>query len=223
MKPLIKELDKTQDVFKVLKCIIRLKLKDGIMQGYIIDCNDFACDFIGYTPQEIKAMGIHFLFSILHLDDFQKFAQAVTVLHSKLASEYRNEYRLLPKNSKYYHWVQCTCVNFVPKDADEYMYFANTMIVSHKPAEPYIYSNTVKQITAGRKGRLVELKKLSEQEIKIARYIVANYTDKEIARLLNLSPKTVKTHRHNIHQKLQTCDTADLVRLALQHAPELLQ
>ena len=59
--------------------------------------------------------------------------------------------------------------------------------------------------------------KLSQREIEIVRLIVAGYTDNIIAGKLNLSSKTVNTHRKNILSKLSLPNTASLVRVAMQN------
>jgi DNA-binding CsgD family transcriptional regulator len=44
--------------------------------------------------------------------------------------------------------------------------------------------------------------RLSPTEVKVARLIRSRKTDKEIARMLNLSRSTILTHRHHIREKL---------------------
>lgn len=53
---------------------------------------------------------------------------------------------------------------------------------------------------------------LSEREREVLGLIVAGLTNKEIGRALNLSPRTVETHRANLFAKLQAESLAQLIR-----------
>jgi two-component system, LuxR family, response regulator FixJ len=53
---------------------------------------------------------------------------------------------------------------------------------------------------------------LSEREREVLGLIVAGLTNKEIGRSLDLSPRTVETHRANLFAKLQTESLAQLIR-----------
>jgi DNA-binding CsgD family transcriptional regulator len=53
------------------------------------------------------------------------------------------------------------------------------------------------------KARNEELRKLSPQEFQIANLIRQGKTSKDIAELLNLSRRTIESHRKNIRSKLQ--------------------
>ncbi len=53
---------------------------------------------------------------------------------------------------------------------------------------------------------------LSEREREVLGLIVAGLTNKEIGRALELSPRTVETHRANLFAKLQAASLAQLIR-----------
>jgi FixJ family two-component response regulator len=53
---------------------------------------------------------------------------------------------------------------------------------------------------------------LSEREREVLGFIVAGLTNKEIARALALSPRTVETHRANLFAKLDCDSLAQLIR-----------
>jgi len=59
------------------------------------------------------------------------------------------------------------------------------------------------------------LGELSPREIEIVRLIALGYTSREIATKLNLSRRTVETHRSRIHSKLGVTTRSELVRFAL--------
>jgi len=56
---------------------------------------------------------------------------------------------------------------------------------------------------------------LTSREIEILKLIVEGLSNKLIAYKLYISLRTVDTHRTNIMRKLQTKNTAELVRLAI--------
>jgi two-component system, NarL family, response regulator NreC len=57
---------------------------------------------------------------------------------------------------------------------------------------------------------------LSTREVEVLRLIALGHTSVEIAGKLHLSPRTVETHRANIHGKLGLRTRAELVRYALR-------
>ncbi len=54
------------------------------------------------------------------------------------------------------------------------------------------------------------------REVEVLRLIALGHTSVEIARKLQLSPRTVESHRARIHQKLGLATRAELVRFALR-------
>jgi two-component system, NarL family, response regulator NreC len=58
--------------------------------------------------------------------------------------------------------------------------------------------------------------KLTPREVEVLRLIALGYTSVEIARKLQLSPRTVETHRAHIFTKLAYSTRAGLVRYALR-------
>lgn len=58
---------------------------------------------------------------------------------------------------------------------------------------------------------------LTAREREIARLVARGLSSKEIARQLDLSPRTVENHRAALMQKLAVRDTARLVRWCLEH------
>ncbi len=58
---------------------------------------------------------------------------------------------------------------------------------------------------------------LSSREIEVLGLIAKGYTNRQIANQLNLSVRTVDTHRANVMGKLGLSNRADLVRYATEH------
>jgi two-component system, NarL family, response regulator NreC len=65
-------------------------------------------------------------------------------------------------------------------------------------------------------ARRAEEDPLSDREREVLRLLVLSYTNKEIARQLYISMRTVETHRAHIMQKLRLQSRAELVRYALE-------
>ena len=62
----------------------------------------------------------------------------------------------------------------------------------------------------------MEANSLSPREREILQLIAEGKTSREIAEILNLSIKTVQSHRTSIMQKLDLHDRGDLIKYAIQ-------
>lgn len=60
-------------------------------------------------------------------------------------------------------------------------------------------------------------KALTEREKAVLTQVAAGHSNKEIARLLDISVRTVETHRQNIKQKLDIHNAAGLIKYAIEH------
>ncbi len=58
---------------------------------------------------------------------------------------------------------------------------------------------------------------LTERELEVLRMVVDGKSNKEIAALLGISPKTVSVHRSNIMMKFEVHNTVELVRYVQKH------
>ena len=63
---------------------------------------------------------------------------------------------------------------------------------------------------------LTPVEKLSGREREILQLLVEGQNAREIAEILNLSPKTVESHRHNIMQKLGVESLPELTKIAIR-------
>jgi RNA polymerase sigma factor (sigma-70 family) len=55
---------------------------------------------------------------------------------------------------------------------------------------------------------------LGSRELEVLRLVAAGFTSKQIAKKLNISPRTVSKHRENMMRKLQIHDMSGLIRIA---------
>jgi two-component system response regulator FixJ len=83
------------------------------------------------------------------------------------------------------------------------------------------------QLTEGWQGdrRLMteaklRLSLLSEREREVGAHLAAGLSNKEIARKMGISPRTVEAHRARLMQKLKVSSLADIVRLFVQTASD---
>jgi DNA-binding NarL/FixJ family response regulator len=81
-------------------------------------------------------------------------------------------------------------------------------------------------VRRGEQSRLVRkqhplLESLTPSERRILKLISENSTSKQIAELLNVSPKTVENHRLNIVKKLNLQGAHSLLKFALEHKNSL--
>ncbi|MBP8812999.1 MAG: response regulator transcription factor [Laribacter sp.] len=106
------------------------------------------------------------------------------------------------------HAFRAGAIDFLTKPIDE---LALVSSVRHAVQE------SIRRHTKQAQTREVEerLTRLSKRELEIVRYIVDGMSSREIAHLLELSPRTVEAHRANIYDKLEVVTLADLVRLYL--------
>jgi FixJ family two-component response regulator len=63
------------------------------------------------------------------------------------------------------------------------------------------------------------LTRLTQREREVLDMVARGWATKEIARALDLSPRTVETHRANLAEKLGTTSVAEMVRLVLAGNP----
>lgn len=63
----------------------------------------------------------------------------------------------------------------------------------------------------------VRLRQVTPREREVLDMVAAGWSTKEIARALELSPRTVETHRANLAAKLGTGSVAEMVRIALAY------
>lgn len=72
------------------------------------------------------------------------------------------------------------------------------------------------EVQAAMAAEMPESLTLTPREAEVLRFLSAGYSNKEVARRLSLSVRTVETHRLNLRRKTQTGRLKDLVTLARQ-------
>jgi DNA-binding NarL/FixJ family response regulator len=88
----------------------------------------------------------------------------------------------------------------------------------HIALSPEMATHLLEELSGGkaRSGRTV-LPNLSDREFEVFQLLGEAKTNREVADLLKLSPKTVETHRMRIMRKLKLQSAGELLRFAMQY------
>jgi DNA-binding NarL/FixJ family response regulator len=100
-------------------------------------------------------------------------------------------------------------------DAKRHLISAIESLVAHKPFFTAKVSETLLESFLKRPSK--QRSTLTSRERGVVQLIAEGYTNKQIANLLNISLKTVETHRAAIMRKLNLGSSASLVRYAIRN------
>jgi PAS domain S-box-containing protein len=171
-------------------------------------------DFTGYSGEEISAMGFSYFLESMHPEDLGMIAEAMNKFQKNPGPVYGGVVRIRPKNGDY-HW-----------------FIGNTAVLEMKNGKPWRVIVTVQNLEEmdDTRAQILQLIKenlqlknqlrfqsLSSREKQIIKLITTGLTDREIAKELSISPATVKTHRHNIIQKLKLKNKAAIAQFATEN------
>jgi len=102
-------------------------------------------------------------------------------------------------------------------DIDELVHAVKTVLSGKIYLSPSIAGVVVEEIVHGRsRGEGSISEKLTPREREVLQLVVEGKTSKEIASLLNLSVRTVDTHRNQIMRKLGCNNVVELTRIAIR-------
>ena len=80
-----------------------------------------------------------------------------------------------------------------------------------------VMQSTIKQVRQQSATVFGKAPVLTPREKDILRLYVEGFTNNEIGERLNISPRTVETHKNNIMQKFSFTSTVEMVKYALRH------
>jgi DNA-binding NarL/FixJ family response regulator len=83
--------------------------------------------------------------------------------------------------------------------------------------EPQLMRSVILQETTPTVSNPSDREELTTREIDVMRLIVQGHTNRQIAEKLNLSVRTIETHRANLLSKLNLHGRVELVRYATEH------
>ena len=82
---------------------------------------------------------------------------------------------------------------------------------------PAVAEALLRTVRDGNTARKQLHEQLSDRELQVLQLIAKGHSVTEIGRQLNLSPKTVSTHKSRILEKMNMTNQAELIRYALAH------
>lgn len=116
---------------------------------------------------------------------------------------------LIPLQSDVFEFVQAGVSGFILKDANvtEFFETIRSVFKGNKVLPPHLAGSLFSQIVENavhntKTSIIVESVRMTQRERQVIGLIADGFTNKEIAQKLHLSPYTVKSHVHNILEKL---------------------
>ena len=105
---------------------------------------------------------------------------------------------------------------YVPKtaDADELIFAIKAVLKGQAYLSPSICGSVVGDPNSGGESPLAVL---SSREREVMKLLAEGRPNREVAKLLHISPRTIDSHRSNIMKKLSVSSNAELVQLALRY------
>ena len=100
-------------------------------------------------------------------------------------------------------------------DAKSHLIEAIASLASHRPFFTKGVSNSLLDVFMA--GPEKAISAITSRERSVVQLIAEGHSNKEAARVLNISLKTVETHRATIMRKLQIASSAGLVRYAIRN------
>ena len=130
---------------------------------------------------------------------------------------------LLPSQIDIVEFVEAGAVGFVLKDAtiEEILETIRAVVGGTKVLPPILtgslFSHVIEHSIAKGKGNLAEAVRMTKREREIVVLITEALSNKEIALRLNLSTYTVKSHIHNILEKMALHSRLEIATQSMQN------
>jgi DNA-binding NarL/FixJ family response regulator len=118
--------------------------------------------------------------------------------------------------------IKAGAKGYLPKDVapdelfEAIIEIANGGEYFSKSISDKVFKSFISQ-TRMKSGKTPSLPTLTERELEVVKLVAEGYLNKEIADKLNISIRTVDTHKNNILQKLKLKSTVELVKYAIRH------
>lgn len=113
--------------------------------------------------------------------------------------------------------LEAGAVGYVLKraSADDFIQAIRTVASGGVFLDPSMAAKVVNNITGKRSRKSSQERELTERETEVARLVAQGYSNKEIAATLEISVKTVETHKSRLMDKLGFRSRAEVVRYAV--------
>jgi len=183
---------------------------------------------LGFDKAELKALGMRNFWSRMHPDDLEQWLQALNELMSFTLSEislehrermtYTWNYRLKNSKDDYVNIIQNTTPLEFDTDSKPIIGLAHYTVLPAQMEMQVCASakflndqNEYETVYYGNFSHKLLKGGVSNRERDIIRLLVLNNSSKQIGERLNISSKTVDTHRRNILKKLNISSTGELI------------
>lgn len=119
----------------------------------------------------------------------------------------------------YYRMIDIGVKGFILKSAgiNELEKAVHDVMLGESYFSNELLRNIIKNFSRKSENKQSDINKLTEREIEILKEICQGNTTDEIAKKLNISPKTVKSHRSNLLEKTSCKNTPSLMLFAIKH------
>jgi DNA-binding NarL/FixJ family response regulator len=107
---------------------------------------------------------------------------------------------------------------FVPKTAstDELKFALNSVLKGQTYLSPSVAAGVMSRRSENGNGSQTPLSSLSSREREVMKLLSEGLPNRDVAKMLHISPRTVDSHRANIMKKLGIGSNAELVQAALK-------
>jgi DNA-binding CsgD family transcriptional regulator len=179
--------------------------------------NQFSLDFIGYSQEEITAMGYGFFQTVIHPDDLNVIPTALEIMpKAKSKPVFIGMSRIRNRFSSEYHWMYGFGIELDYFDDGS---FRQMLSIGFLMEDEMQSENRLVPLLReiGRLKNELKFSRLTPREKKVLLHISESKSDIQIAGLLSISLRTAKKHRNNILQKLSLHKSSELVALAIEY------
>lgn len=178
---------------------------------------DFALDYMSpkmqndfqTTIKEVRSIGVSYLYNCIHPETSERVVpQLLDLVKSGDNNKVLSFYQYIKLPEKDFEWFFTTSKLF----NSEYVISITLPVSIVKDFNEHIIEVLNENVFL--KSNLNKFKALTKREKEIIRYLVKGASNTTIAREINVSEHTIKTHRRNIYKKLEISNVCDLVKFA---------
>lgn len=177
-------------------------------------CNKQAYEFLGVSEKEMTELGFKFILSIMHPENISAMFNLIQFFLNKDNRDkvYTGVHYIKVRGN--YEWTySCIRPALFNKDGSV-KYLLATGCSIDKLLRTRSNYRTLKSNLPFFEQHAAKFLSLTDREKDVLRLIAEEYTSKEIAEIMHLSPFTVDTYRKNLIEKLEVKSSIGLAKFA---------